>query len=160
MKKLSRFAPVLLLFAAACAPLMREAQPVPGTDAPTTEVAATVEHHFATPAEAASAATGDNPVRAEAAIKHLRAMGPAGMAAMRDAHAADIAHHLGEGPATLSTDPDRVLAAIDAVSGSKDGWASGLYWHTDAAAAMAAAESEGKPILNLWLLGNLDDEFC
>ena len=160
MKKLLRFAPVLLLFAAACAPLMRDAQPVPGADAPATEVADNVDHRFESATEAAAAATGDNPALAEAAVKHLRAMGPAGMAAMREVHAAEIAHHLGEGPATLSTDTDRVLAAIDAVSGSKDGWASGLYWHTDAAAAMAAAESEGKPILNLWLLGRLDDEFC
>ena len=49
-------------------------------------------------------------------------------------------------------------ALIDAVAGQKDAWASGLFWYTDLDAAEQKAQSEGKPILSLRLLGTLDSE--
>ena len=49
-------------------------------------------------------------------------------------------------------------ALIDAVAAQKDAWASGLFWHTDLAAAQRQAVAENKPILSLRLLGRLDSE--
>ncbi|MFI5121041.1 MAG: hypothetical protein ACHQM4_11540 [Thermoanaerobaculia bacterium] len=53
---------------------------------------------------------------------------------------------------------ERLRAALDAVARQRDAAWSGLYWHTDLTAAKAAAAKEGKPILSLRLLGNLDEE--
>jgi hypothetical protein len=47
---------------------------------------------------------------------------------------------------------------IDAVAGAKYSHVSGLYWHTDEAEAMRVAKKQGKPMLALRLLGNLDEE--
>ncbi len=47
---------------------------------------------------------------------------------------------------------------VDAVAQQRDARFSGLYWHTDLAAAQEVAKREGKPILSLRLLGNLTDE--
>ena len=49
-------------------------------------------------------------------------------------------------------------ALIDAVAAQKDAWASGLFWHTDLAAAERQAVTQNKPILSLRLLGRLDSE--
>lgn len=48
--------------------------------------------------------------------------------------------------------------AIDAVAGAKYAHVSGLFWYTDAAVAMQEAKRQGKPILTLRLLGNLNEE--
>lgn len=53
----------------------------------------------------------------------------------------------------------RIDQAIDRVGGQRYCNASKLYWYTDLAAAKAAAEREGKPILSLRMLGNLTDEY-
>ncbi len=101
--------------------------------------------------------------RSAAATRHLRAAGPEGLAAMLKAFGDLRAYRLGEARQPDNYDSetaDRALAAIDEVAGQHDGWASGLYWHTDREAALAAARESGKPVLNLWLLGRLDDEFC
>ena len=45
------------------------------------------------------------------------------------------------------------------IEDQKDAWASGLYWYTDLESAKRAAQSSGKPILSLRLLGTLDTEF-
>ena len=50
-------------------------------------------------------------------------------------------------------------SALDAVSGQCDDYASQLYWYTDLNLAKAAAKAQGKPILSLRLLGNLDQEY-
>ncbi len=50
----------------------------------------------------------------------------------------------------------RMLA--DAVAAQRDSHFSGLYWHTDLAAAQEVAQRENKPILSLRLLGKLTDE--
>lgn len=149
----------LMLACVACSPVSRETHTVTDPAATTTEVALH-SLSFATPREAALAVT--DPATAAAAGKHLRALGRDGADALRAEYAADIAYALGEGPDTGRSEAElaRILAAIDTASGQRDGWASGLYWHTDLEAAKAEAASRGRPILNLWLLGTLDDEFC
>ncbi|MEO0513747.1 MAG: hypothetical protein AAF086_00445 [Planctomycetota bacterium] len=47
---------------------------------------------------------------------------------------------------------------IDAVAAQRDAHASGLFWYTDFDAALAEAESSGRPILSLRLLGRLDTD--
>ena len=59
------------------------------------------------------------------------------------------------------TDPanlPRWKMLADAVAAQRDSHFSGLYWHTDLAAAQDVAKRENKPILSLRLLGNLTDE--
>ncbi len=91
----------------------------------------------------------------EAAIRALRARGPEGHAALTRRHEAAITA-LREG--RFDGDPARLRHAVDVVSAQRDGHASGLYWHTDLAAAQAAARASGRPILSLRLLGRLDEE--
>jgi len=89
------------------------------------------------------AAAGD-----AAAVKTLRAAGPAGMDALLKLAGSEPA--LAAGP-TFS-------AALDAVCAQKDCAASQLFWYTDLEAARAEAKRSGRPILSLHLLGRLDEE--
>lgn len=61
---------------------------------------------------------------------------------------------------TSTTSPrlERLRSLIDAAASQKDGWASGLAWYTDLAAAKAEAQKTKKPILSLRLLGRLDED--
>lgn len=90
------------------------------------------------------------------AIRELRARGPAAFARMLDRFASDIETHL------ESLTPDskwaRVSRALDLVGGQRDCASSRLYWYTDLDAARADAETTGRPILSLRLLGRLDQE--
>src|SRR5262245_92174 len=52
----------------------------------------------------------------------------------------------------------RLAAEIDAVAHQKYATVSRLYWHTDLAAARAAAREQKRPILHLRMLGNLDED--
>jgi hypothetical protein len=52
----------------------------------------------------------------------------------------------------------RIGSAIDRVARQKDAEVSRLYWFTDLELAKQAAKAQGKPILSLRLLGNLDEE--
>ncbi|MEA2604033.1 MAG: hypothetical protein QOF89_5025 [Acidobacteriota bacterium] len=92
---------------------------------------------------ARQAATGD-----AAAVKALRAAGPAGMEALLKLASAEPT--VAQAPA--------FAAALDAVCAQKDCAASHLYWYTDLGAASEAAGRSGKPILSLRLLGRLDEE--
>ncbi|MEM9882469.1 MAG: hypothetical protein AAF800_06110 [Planctomycetota bacterium] len=47
---------------------------------------------------------------------------------------------------------------LDAATGQKDGWASGLAWHTDLDAATAEARATGRAVLSLRMLGRLDED--
>lgn len=47
---------------------------------------------------------------------------------------------------------------IDAVAAAKYAHVSGLYWYTDESKAMQVAKEQGKAVLALRLLGNLDEE--
>jgi len=94
-----------------------------------------------------------------AAIESLRQAGPAGLAALLEAH-----RDLLEGPLEIrdrTGDPrwPRLIAALDAVGAQRDCCTSRLYWHTDLATALDAARREAKPILSLRLLGKLTDEY-
>jgi len=53
---------------------------------------------------------------------------------------------------------DMLAAQIDAVAHQKYATVSRLYWHTDLASAMTAAREQGRPILHLRMLGNLDED--
>lgn len=55
------------------------------------------------------------------------------------------------------SDP-RWEALIDKVAGQRYAVHSGLYWHTDLEAAKAEAESTGRAILSLRMLGRLDED--
>ncbi len=57
----------------------------------------------------------------------------------------------------LATSP-KLRTELDALCNQRDCDASELFWYTDWAAAQAAAQASGKPILSLRLLGNLDEE--
>ena len=48
---------------------------------------------------------------------------------------------------------------IDKVAAQKDAYSSGLYWYRSLTKAKRSAAKEGKSILSLRLLGNLDDEY-
>jgi hypothetical protein len=52
----------------------------------------------------------------------------------------------------------QISNTIDRVAGAKYSHVSGLYWYTDEAEAMRVAKEQGKPVLALRLLGNLDEE--
>ncbi len=52
----------------------------------------------------------------------------------------------------------RIRASIDSAAHQRDAVWSGLYWYTSLSEALAAAKREGKPVLSLRLLGNLDEE--
>lgn len=110
------------------------------------------------PEALARQALSENSTTAAAAVKELRAMGPAGLRVLLDAHAAEIARAK-SGQSVNAQEWQRLTAALDAVSRQRDSYASGLYWYTDLEEARAAAKASGKPILSLRLLGQLDEEF-
>ena len=97
---------------------------------------------------AKQAISADSAVR-DAAVKELRAAGPAGLDAL---FAIDVRKLDGAARA-------RLHAAMDAVGAQRDCHASRLYWYTDLERAKGAAKAEGKPILSLRLLGKLTDEY-
>ena len=53
---------------------------------------------------------------------------------------------------------DELAQQIDQVAAQKHATVSRMYWYTDLASAKAAAQKAGKPILELRLLGRLDEE--
>jgi hypothetical protein len=161
MKTLFRFSPFLVVLAAACAPVSRTESTVE-LELPVAMAANVAPRvKFANARSAAIATISSDRAESAAAIAHLRSLGAGGMDALREAFDDERLARLGEGAAKYDrATSDRILAAMDKVSGQRDGWASGLYWHTDLATALAAAKDSGKPVLNLWLLGRLDDEFC
>ncbi|HEX4264268.1 MAG TPA: hypothetical protein VH597_08005 [Verrucomicrobiae bacterium] len=95
--------------------------------------------------------------QAAAAVKQLRAAGPAGLDAMFHAYQNRIEARQ---PANAKdADWERLRATFDSVGQQRDCYASHLYWFTDLERAKAAARASGKPILSLRLLGNLDEEY-
>jgi hypothetical protein len=93
---------------------------------------------------AAQRALSADPATAALAIKELRAAGYAGV---------DAIFAAAEKTPGLASAP-----ALDKVCGQFDCATSRLFWHTDLEQAKAAAAAQGKPILSLRLLGNLDEE--
>ena len=105
---------------------------------------------------AETAITGSESESAEA-IKKLRASGPEGLRTLFNVYSAEIIEFRKSGTETEKW--RKIAAAIDEVAMQKDAYASGLYWYTDLNEARKAAAEDGKPILTLRLLGNLNEEF-
>lgn len=87
----------------------------------------------------------------EPAIAELRAAGQPGV----DAFVAASANLIDQ---SKPQDLARFRAVLDRICRQRDCYASHLYWYTDLVQAESAARAQGKPILSLRLLGNLDDE--
>jgi hypothetical protein len=99
---------------------------------------------------------------AQPAIATLRALGPTGLETMLSVHADSIRSHILALPVTGIQKSDiewlRLRTALDTVARQRDSYTSRLYWYTDFDQAKAAARANGRPILSLRLLGDLDDE--
>jgi len=104
-------------------------------------------------------AISESPVESAPAIIELRALGPAGLNALIQAHAREINEQIANPLLAPTPEWQRLATALDAVSQQKDSYLSGLYWYTDFDQAKAAARAEGKPILSLRLLGKLSEEY-
>jgi hypothetical protein len=85
--------------------------------------------------------------------------GSSRLAALLAANASEIAR-MKVGLAAGESRPEwtRLRASIDAAAHQRDAAWSGLYWYTNLPEALAAAKREGKQVLSLRLLGNLDEE--
>ena len=113
----------------------------------------------AEPAEVlARKAVSENAAASSAAIEELRALGPAGLQALRNQYAGAINTHIAN-PSATDEEWQRISAALDAVAQQRNSYIAGLYWYTDLDSARKASKALGKPILSLRLLGKLTDEF-
>jgi phage gp36-like protein len=103
-------------------------------------------------------AVSENVAESAAAIEELRTLGPAGLNTLMKRYAEEIKKHIDD--PTLESDAEwtRITKALDAVSGQKNSYLSGLYWYTDLKEAQKVAAQRNKPILSLRLLGRLTDE--
>lgn len=111
------------------------------------------------PAETlARKAVSENPAESVAAIEELRALGPAGLQTLMTRYAAEINRHVTDPGVKADAEWQRITKALDTVSGQKNSYLSGLYWHRDLKEAQSVARETGKPILSLRLLGKLTDE--
>ncbi|MCC6624204.1 MAG: hypothetical protein IT385_23335 [Deltaproteobacteria bacterium] len=88
------------------------------------------------------------------ALAELRALGQPGLDVLRTLRA-----ELSSVPPFPSADPRATAwdTLIDRVARQQYATLSGLYWHTDLEAAKVVAQKQGKPILSLRLLGDLDE---
>lgn len=89
--------------------------------------------------------------QSEPAIAELRAAGQPGV----DAFVASAANSVNQ---SKPEEVARFRAVLDRICRQRDCYASHLYWYTDLEQAKAAARTQGKAILSLRLLGNLDDD--
>ena len=94
-----------------------------------------------------------------AAIEELRALGPAGLEALRTQYANEIKARIANPIAAPDEQWQRITSALDAVAQQKNSYIAGLYWYTDLDAAKKASQALRKPILSLRLLGKLTDEY-
>ena len=111
---------------------------------------------FAT--ERTEKAVSENVAESAAAIEELRSRGPEGLNELRTRYAAQIKKHIDDPLLKPDAEWQRITRALDAVSGQKNSYLSGLYWYTDLKEAQRVATESGKPILSLRLLGKLTDE--
>ena len=100
-----------------------------------------------------------NAATSASAVANLRNMGPAGLNILLQAYREEIEHQIRNPLLDSTGDWQRLSNALDAVSQQKDSYLSQLYWYTDFSDAKRAAQSSGKPILSLRLLGKLSEEF-
>lgn len=91
------------------------------------------------------------------AVTRLRALGPPGLDAL-----VKLRRELSSVPPLFFGPPSREVLTweqlVDEVARQRHASASGLYWYTDLAEAQAVARREGRPILSLRLLGDLDED--
>src|SRR5258708_33290688 len=99
----------------------------------------------------AERALSANRGQSDAAIAELRAAGQRGVDAFVAASPALVDQ-------SNPRDVSRFRGVLDRICRQRDCYASHLYWYTDLSEAETAARAEGKPILSLRLLGNLDDD--
>ena len=97
-------------------------------------------------------------VESAAEIEELRSRGPGGLHELRVRYAAQIQKHIDDPGLKPDAEWERITKALDAVSGQKNSYLSGLYWYTDLDEAQKVSQQTGKPILSLRLLGKLTDE--
>lgn len=122
----------------------------------------------------AKQAVAENPAAARVAISALRAAGPAGLKTLVEANRELLAKGVAYEPKPIVTEGlgrvykpqrkttpawQRLTYALDEVGQQRDNWGSQLYWYTDFNAAKAAAATSKKPILALYLLGKLNEEY-
>ncbi len=81
-------------------------------------------------------------------IANLRHKGQAGIEEFIELHGEELA----------SFQSPYLHKALDEICQQRDCYSSQLYWYTDLELAQVAAQSSGKPILSLRLLGNLDED--
>lgn len=101
----------------------------------------------------------------QSAIAKLRTQGPSGVQTFLETYE-DVLQQTqivaktttAQRKLPVSSDWQRVSAALDAICQQRDCYASRLYWYTDLEQAKAVAKATGKPILSLRLLGKLDEE--
>jgi arsenate reductase-like glutaredoxin family protein len=110
-----------------------------------------------TATELATLAVSNDSAISSTAINELRTLGAVGLDALFVKYAADIERFAKTGEADENW--RRIANAIDSVAMQKDAYASHLYWYTDLDEAKRVAKAKNKPILTLWLLGNLNEEF-
>jgi len=103
-------------------------------------------------------AVSENTAESAVAIDELRALGPSGLNTLMTRYAGEIKQHIDDPLLKSDAEWERITKALDAVSGQKNSYISGLYWYTDLKEAQKAASESGKPILSLRLLGKLTDE--
>lgn len=96
----------------------------------------------------------DDPAVRAAIIAELRKNGPASLPRLFELRDKILAEATGE-KERLS----RVETAIDEVAAQRHACHSRLYWYTDLNKAKQVAAKEKKPILSLWMLGNLNEDF-
>lgn len=84
---------------------------------------------------------------ANATADELRAQGPAGLERALAAY-----------DAATGAEREALALVVDRVAGQRYATHSRLYWHTELAAAKAAAARRGVPILSLRMLGRLDED--
>jgi hypothetical protein len=124
---------------------------------------ASVSADASPPAPAAERALSEDAAVAAAAVRELRAQGYAGLDAVLAAQPGERGETSGGLRLFLPAGGDapasrRWSAAVDAVAGQKDARASRLFWHEDMASATAEAAASGRPILELVMLGRLDED--
>jgi len=104
-------------------------------------------------------ATSTDATEARKAMAELRARGPEGLQVLFQTYSTEINAQIANPLLPTTPEWQRISNALDAVSQQKNSYLSGLYWYTDFAEAKRVARSLDKPILELRLLGNLNEEF-
>ena len=101
-------------------------------------------------------AVSKDQAKASKAVRDLRQQGQKGLDQLTKHFATEISRfRSGETPANWES----IAKALDGVASQKDAYSSGLFWYRDLELAKATALKEGKSVLSLRLLGNLDEEY-